>query len=73
MRMHFAVENVSDFWTATEEQQLKVKTGSCTSVAKASKCQSESRMKGGGISQMGDGLSYLHCVLKNKLGLAETV
>lgn len=51
MLMHFTVENVSDFWTATQEQQLKVKAGSCTSVAKAFNCELESRMKGDRVSK----------------------
>lgn len=39
MLMHFTVENVSDSWTGTQEQQLEIKAGSFTSVAKAFHCQ----------------------------------
>lgn len=57
MFMHFTVENVLDFWTATQEQQLRVKANSCISVAKAFHCHLVLRMKGDRVSWAGGGLS----------------
>lgn len=61
--MTLTIKNVSDFWAATGEKQLKVKTCSGIWVAKL-----ESSMKNDKLSGR-----YLQCVVQSKPGLVETL